>query len=76
MARRLLDADFRVWEAFLNLPPHGEGASLQVVFRCVSDPSIPSRAASATDRATASVFLREASDADCLGMLEAARPLS
>lgn len=76
MSRRILDEEFRVWEAFLNPAPHSEGDDAQVVFRCVSDPSIPSRAAGLGDMESAGAFLRGATDHALLGKLRGARALS
>jgi hypothetical protein len=76
MARRIIDPDFRLWEAFLNPAPHEDGHAVQIVFRCVSNPGLTSRAAPPTTMDDAEEALRSGAAETLLELLRKAQPLS
>jgi hypothetical protein len=79
MARQILDADLQEWEVFVNPARGGYATPRRIVFRCLSDPLVQSRAAdydASVREMDAAVFLHEADDEALLEMLAGAEPLS
>ncbi|MDT8340154.1 MAG: hypothetical protein RQ751_01460 [Longimicrobiales bacterium] len=77
MSRRILDADFRTWEPFVNTGPSGFSRPPRLVFRCVSDPSLPSRMTGFSGEPEAALTLVETgAEAELVRLLEEGAPIS
>jgi len=77
MSRRIMDRDFRNWEVFVNTGPSGFSTPPSLVFRCVTDPALPSRMASFQGEPNGALTFVESGTADeLLALLEQGKPLS
>jgi hypothetical protein len=72
-----MDGDFRRWEVFVNTGPSGFSAPPHLVFRCLSDRTVPSRIAPFQGEPAEALTLVEGGDAAGLvELLESGTPLS
>lgn len=77
MSRRIMDQDFRKWEVFVNTGPSGFPTPPSLVFRCVTDPALPSRMAPFPGEPNGALTLVESGPGDeLLALLEQGKPLS
>lgn len=77
MSRRILDGDFRSWEVFVNTGPSGFSKPPRLVFRCVSDPSVPSRMAPFQGEPNAALtFVESGPEAELVALLAGGAALS
>ena len=77
MSRTVLDGDFRRWEVFVNTGPSGFSAPPRLVFRCVSDRTVPSRIATFQGEPSEALAFVEAGEAAGLvELLESGTALS
>lgn len=77
MARTILDPDLNRWEVFASTGPSGFAAPSRIVFRCVSDRSLRSRAAEfAGDHTEAEAWVERADPHHILPLLEEGVELS
>ena len=77
MARTFLDSDLRTWEVFVNTARGGFAHPQRIVFRCVSDRSVPSRIHGLpTGEESGVQVVREAEAGALRELLAEAEPLS
>lgn len=77
MSRRIMDGDFRHWEVFVNTGPSGFSRPPRIVFRCVSDASVPSRMTTFDGEPNAALtFVERGDSAELLELLEGGKVLS
>ena len=77
MSRRVMDAELLAWEVFVNTGPSGFSRPPRIVFRCVSDPSVPSRMAPYEGEPHEALSLVDSGPApELLGLLEESQALS
>lgn len=77
MSRTIMDRDFRSWEVFVNTGPSGFPTPPSLVFRCVADPSLPSRVAPFEGEPNAALtFVESGAGTELLALLEQGKPLS
>lgn len=77
MSRTIMDGDFREWEVFVNTGRSGFARPPRVVFRCVSDGTIPSRMAELPEEpVSAATFVQEAPAEELRTLMEGAAVLS
>ncbi len=73
MTRTILDDALRRWEAFATTGPYGFSDPSRVIFRCLSDPSLRSRAVTIEgDKSDAEQAVADGDDATLSEMLERA----
>ena len=77
MSRRIMDGELRSWEVFVNTGPSVFSRPPQLVFRCTTDVSVPSRIAPFQGEPTeALAFVEAGEEPRLLGLLEEGRALS
>ncbi len=77
MSRTIVDRDLQRWEVFASAGPHGFPNPAALVFRCLSDRELPSRAVLFEgDRSEAEVAVRSLDATELLERLSEARRLS
>lgn len=73
MTRTILDDDLRRWEVFATTGRYGFPDPSRVIFRCVSDRSLRSRAVTIDgDKSDAEQTVADSDDAELSAMLERA----
>jgi hypothetical protein len=76
MARTIVDAGLRSWEAFASTGPYGYADHARVVFRCTTDPNERPRAiAIPGDKSEAEALVATATSVGLRELLETAEPL-
>ena len=77
MARTFMDADLREWEVFVNAGQGGFPHPQRIVFRCVSDRTVPSRIHALPEGAASGAEVVRGSETGALrDLLAGAEPLS
>jgi hypothetical protein len=76
MARTILDAGLRSWEAFASTGPYGYADHCRVVFHCTSDPAERPRAVAIPgDKSDAETLVATTPAEGLRELLESAEPL-
>jgi hypothetical protein len=76
MARTILDAGLRSWEAFASTGPYGYADHSRVVFACTTDPTERPRSCPVEgDKSDVEALIAAGTAAELLGLLERAEPL-